>query len=73
MSLAAFLCLEGEELLDYQWERDSCWFVFEKTQSLMDSVTDFISGNALVEPSRYNTVFSEIKKKMFGSRTAQVS
>lgn len=68
MALAAYLCIEGEELKEFQWEMGSCFFMFEETDDLLDAVADFVSGDARVDPRKYNMQFAQIKRRMFASK-----
>lgn len=68
MGLAAFLTLEGHEVQEMEWELDSCYFVFHETEGLLTLLSKFVSGDACVEPRRYNMNFASLKKKMFASR-----
>lgn len=68
MALAAFLQLEGHEVVRMRWEIGSCYFVFKETDDLLDLVQDFVSDDAQVSPRRYNMTFAALKKRMFQSR-----
>lgn len=68
MALAAYLMFMGDDVKDLEWEMDSCYFCFEETDDLLDHVQDFVSGDALVEPRRFNMIFGQLKKRMFGNK-----
>jgi hypothetical protein len=65
MALAAYLMYLGHELQDLEWELTSCYFLFEETMELSTSVVDFFTDRATVAPQRYNTTFSQLKKRVF--------
>jgi len=71
MDTAAYLIYSNHECLDMEWEEESCFFVFEHSDELVECVADFIGDIAQVSPRRYNIVFGNLKKRMFANRRAQ--
>lgn len=71
MSLAAYLEYQGHTCVDMEWEEESCFFVFEHGDDLVECAADFVGDRAQVKPRRYNMVFGSLKKKMFANKRAQ--
>lgn len=71
MGLASYLSLEGQDVKEMEWEMESCYFVFEDNEDIRVLTTKFVSGDACVEPRRYNMSFASLKKKMFSSKKSR--
>lgn len=65
LSLASFLSHNGHEA-EPVWDGNVCSFKFKiEGDRLLQLVSSYASGEALVEPRRYNRTFAEMKAKMF--------
>lgn len=73
MSLAAYLKL-NVPLVKTEWnnsgDRRSCYWFFEDTEFLADLVTEFMGGEASVDPREYNSTIAGMKKEMFSLEDA---
>ena len=65
MSLAAFLSLTLEQDPEIEWEMESCYFVFDKCDQLIDAVAGFLSDTVKVSPRQYNLEMAKMKKAIF--------
>lgn len=64
MALAAFISLTIAPDR-FEWDGDSCYWIFPKTDNLQGLVTDFSGGNARVDPKAFNARFAKMKREMF--------
>lgn len=69
LALATYLVVSGNGTikLELEWDGDIAYgyFVFRMSDSLLDDVEDFISGNARVEPREYSRRFGRMKKSVY--------
>ena len=65
IALAAYLRYLDYPLEELEWDLNSCFFLFKRTDKLIADVQDFVSDEALVIPRRYSMVFGQLKKAMF--------
>lgn len=68
LSLAAYLALEMECDPEYVWEGDQCYFVFPRSERLLNEVVSFLGGEADVEPREYFMKAADVKKAMFRAK-----
>lgn len=71
MGVVAYLRHEGYEPQEIIWEDDMCKWVFFRTEGLMNSIDEYASGNAQVEPKKYNSFFAKVKRETFQASAAQ--
>lgn len=67
LALAAFLRHQGHAHQGMQWQGETCFWYFDKSDPLLEIVDKFFKGDALVEPRAYNKVFGQIRKELFDS------
>lgn len=69
MSLAAYLrYVNTEDFLRYEWEGSSCYIIFERSEEIVKQATDFMGGDALVDPVRYLAVRAQVRDELKSSR-----
>lgn len=71
ISLAAFLRCDDHEVvrveLEYVDNTSFGYFVFVDCTQLRESISDFISGEALVEPRMFSRTFGQLKSSIYAA------
>lgn len=69
MGLVSFLKLEGHTPQSIRWEEDdTCYWYFDKSDSLLGLVDQFLGGESKVEPREFNRIFGLTRKELMGSQ-----
>ena len=68
MSLACYLWFTGEIIVEQSWEGGLCRWVFEDTQSLRATMSEYESGMARVDPRNYFPKVTEFKRFVYDSK-----
>lgn len=63
--IAAFMIYNGFEVADCLWDGRHCSFLFQKDSRIQELLMEFVSGEARVEPSSFNTSFAKAKRIMY--------
>ena len=61
MALATFLKMQGHTPQTLRWENRTCYWYFDRSESLLGMADMFIDGLANVEPKEYSRVFALTK------------
>lgn len=67
-TVAAFFVYSGLRLVGLQWEYGVCTFFFANTKPLQNLFSQYIQGEARVEPQGFNNATVQVKKRMFKAR-----
>lgn len=71
IGLAAFLRCEGHKVLrvelEYVDDVSFGYFYFEDGERLRSSVSEYISGEALVEPRTFSRTFGQLKSSIYAA------
>lgn len=67
MGTVAYLKYQGYEVQDILFEDGNCRWTFFVTESLLEAVDEYLSGNGRVEPKTYNTQFAAVKRELHGA------
>ncbi len=68
MALVTFLRLEGQVHQAVVWEHHTCYWIFERTNGLSESIDAFNEGIALVEPKAWSKMYNITKTEFHESR-----
>jgi hypothetical protein len=68
MALVTFLKLEGQAVQSVVWDVGTCYWIFDRSASLLESVDAFMEDKATVKPKEYNRVFSQTKREFYESK-----
>lgn len=68
MAMATMLKMEGHSVQGMEWEANTCYWVFMRTDGLVEMVQDFQESRARVDPKRYNREFTKTKQELWESK-----
>lgn len=67
MGTVAYLRYQGYEVQDVLFEDGNCRWTFFATDSLLEAVDEYLTGNGRVEPKGYNAQFAAAKRELHGA------
>jgi hypothetical protein len=67
MGTVAYLKYQGYECQEVMFEDGNCRWTFFATESLLEALDDFVTGQARVEPKSYNASFAAVKRELHGA------
>ncbi len=68
ITLVAYLLYVGFDVHNSYWVGRSYTWEFVESEELIQSITDFSLGHALVDPKSFSKIFSQIKFEMRKSK-----
>lgn len=66
LPLVVYLRTQGYEPVDQEVVSNKCYFVFRSTPDLAAEIGKFETGQALVDPDKFSTVFQETLRQARG-------
>ena len=70
LPLATSLIMKGHDLRDHEIIRGKCFWVFERSDDLLDLVDDFIEGRLEVDPTDFLQEVNRVKAAMYDALDA---
>jgi hypothetical protein len=67
MPVVAYLRLIGFQVQQVGWNGRNCWWIFDKTDGLLEAMDQYAAGAARVEPREYNRCFETTRREFFDS------
>lgn len=72
MAMVTFLKISGHAVQRVFWEAATCYWIFRVTDVLLNQVSEFLAGDARIEPREYNRVFNQTKREFYDTNPSNV-